>query len=50
MIKRPFNFAVGITCGCFLIVDIAKNADAFTIVIALIATVGNFILAFMERI
>ena len=48
MIKRPINFALGVTCGIFLIADIIMNANAFVTITVLIATIAGLTSAFME--
>ena len=48
MMKRPFNFVCGIICGICLLANIIMEKGLLVIIVALIATIVNFMVAFTE--
>ena len=49
MIKKPINFALGISCLIFTVIDILAGKDAFITILALLATIVNLVIAFKDE-
>lgn len=44
MIKRPFNFTVGIFCGLCFVINIVNSRDAFDLCICAMAAAANIVI------
>lgn len=46
MIKKPFNFVIGIVCLSCFVINIVNGRDMFTLIITALATVTNIFIGF----